>query len=264
MTQTKRAFRNVIHATSAPAALPVDEYLAQIDAFIEAHNPYRQNKVIAAIGNGTASLDVVKRYSKELYYLGLWMTPEFALLIANAPDSDSLLMEDSQHYAHWVQNFADETGYLGDPNHVAMKVTMCRQLGISDEEIRSYVPMPETIGATYTLFYYVRRSYEEALAALGYGRERVAGMSGYAATVYNGLAKHYGIKAKNMEVHAYAETEHGDKAGDLFRQVLGTAELQKRCRRAIEHTILTNEARALAMNRWLDKNEKPSSRRKAG
>jgi pyrroloquinoline quinone (PQQ) biosynthesis protein C len=252
MAETRRAFRDVIHRGAPAVALPVDEYLAQIDAFVEAHHPYRQNKVIAAIGDGSASIDVVRRYAKELYYLGLWMTPEFALLIANAPDADSLVMESSQHYAHWCQNFADEAGYLGDPNHVQMKVEMCRQLGVSDEELHAYVPMPETIGSIYTLLYYCRRSYEEALAALGYARERVAGMSGYAPTIYNGLAKHYGVKAKNMEVHAYAEPEHGDKAGELFRQVAVTADIQKRCRRAIEHTILTNEWRARAMNRWLE------------
>ena len=251
MAETRRAFRDVIHKEATAAAQPVDAYLAGIDAFVEAHHPYRQNRVIPAIGNGSASIEIVRRYAKELYYLGLWMTPEFALLIANAPDADTLTLEHSQHYAHWCQNFADEAGYLRDPNHVLMKVEMCQQLGISVEELRAYVPMPETIGSIYTLLYYCRRSYEEALAALGYARERVAGMSGYAQTLYTGLAKHYGIKAKDMEVHAYAEPEHGDKAGELFRQVVTTADAQRRCRRAIEHTILTNEWRAQAMNRWL-------------
>ena len=36
-------------------ALPVDEFLAGLDRFIDAHNPYRQNKVIPAIGNGTSA-----------------------------------------------------------------------------------------------------------------------------------------------------------------------------------------------------------------
>jgi pyrroloquinoline quinone (PQQ) biosynthesis protein C len=252
MAETARAFKKVVKSRKVEAAKPVDKYLAEIDKFIHEHNPYRQNEVIKAIGKGTASIDVVKRYAKELYYLGLWMTPEFALLVANSPDIYSLTMEDSEHYAHWCQNFADETGYLRDPNHVQMKVDMCHQLGISDKELLAYAPMPETIGSVYTLLYYCRRSYEEGLAAFGYARERVAGLSGYATTVYTGLAKHYGIKAKNMEVHAYAEPEHGDMALDLFRKVLLTADIQRRCRRAIEHTILTNEMRARAMNRWLD------------
>src|SRR5262245_2488253 len=117
-------------------ALPVDDFLAELDAFIEAHSPYTQNKVVPAIGNGTASRDVVKRYAMELYYLGLWMTPEFPLLIANAPDVDSFSMDDSEHYAHWTQNFADETGYLRDPNHVLMKVEYTRALGIPAEDVK--------------------------------------------------------------------------------------------------------------------------------
>lgn len=246
-------FKNVIKAARAPApALPVDAFLAELDAFIEEHSPYRQNRVIPAIGEGRASLDVVKRYAMELYYLGLWMTPEFTLLIANSPDADAFRLEDSEHYHHWVQNFADETGFLRDPNHVVMKVDYTRAFGISDDELRAYVPMPETIGSVYTLLYYCRRSYEEALAALGYARERAAGMSGYAKTLYEGLDKHYGVKVQNLEVHAYAEAEHGDKALELMQRVCITADVQRRVRRAVQHTILTNEWRTFALNRWLE------------
>jgi pyrroloquinoline quinone (PQQ) biosynthesis protein C len=246
-------FKDVIKRDRAPEKpLPVDEFLGELDAFIEAHSPYTQNRVVPAIGNGTASIDVVKRYAKELYYLGLWMTPEFPLLIANAPDTDVFVMDDSEHYAHWAQNFADETGYLRDPNHVLMKVEYTRALEIPDDEVRSYVPMPETIGSVYTLLYYCRRSYEEALGALGYARERAAGRSGYAKTLYQGLWKHYGIKVKDLEVHAYAEAEHGDKALELMQQSCVTAPIQRRVRQAVQHTILTNEWRTWALNRWLD------------
>ena len=246
-------FKDVIKHDRAPErALPVDEFLAGLDAFIERHSPYRQNAVVPAIGEGRAGLEVVKRYAMELYYLGLWMTPEFPLLIANAPDTDAFTMEDSEHYLHWAQNFADESGYLRDPNHVLMKVEYTRAFGIPDEALRAYLPMPETIGSVYTLLYYCRRSYEEALGALGYARERAAGRSGYARTLYEGLWKHYGVKVKNLEVHAYAEQEHGDKALELMQRVCTTPWTQRRVRRAVEHTILTNEWRTWALNRWLD------------
>jgi len=247
------AFKDVIKRGREPErALPVDEFLAGVDTFIAEHNPYRVNKVIPAIGNGRASRDIVKRYAMELYYLGLWMTPEFPLLIANAPDTDAFTMDDSEHYAHWAQNFADETGYLRDPNHVLMKVEYTRALAIPDEEVKAYVPMPETIGSVYTLLYYCRRSYEEALGALGYARERAAGRSGYAKTLYQGLWTHYGIKVKDLEVHAYAEAEHGDKALELMQRACITADVQRRVRRAVQHTILTNEWRTWGLNRWLD------------
>jgi pyrroloquinoline quinone (PQQ) biosynthesis protein C len=245
-------FKDVIKRDRREEALPVDEFLAGLDRFIDQHNPYRQNKLIPAIATGKASLDIVKRYAKELYYLGLWMTPEFPLLIATAPDADALTLEDSEHYAHWVQNFADECGYLRDPNHVLMKIEYTRALGIPDEELKAYVPMPETIGSVFAMLYYVRRSYEEGLAAFGYARERVAGMSGYAKALYEGLAKHYDIRVKDLEVHAYAEQEHGDKALELMQRVCITGYVQRRVRQAVEHTILTNEWRTWALNRWLE------------
>ena len=252
MTQ-ESAFRDVIKRDRTPdAALPVDAFLHELDEFIAAHSPYTQNEVVPAIGAGHASLAIVRRYAKELYYLGLWMTPEFPLLIANAPDVDAFTMDDSEHYLHWAQNFADETGYLRDPNHVLMKVWYTRAFGISDEELAVYEPMPETVGSVFTLLYYVRRSYEEGLAALGYARERAAGRSGYAKTLYIGLEKHYGVKVKNLEVHAYAEADHGDKALELMQRACTTASIQRRVRRAVQHTILTNEWRTWAINRWLD------------
>jgi len=248
----ERAFRDVIKRDRQPdEALPVDAFLRELDEFIEAHSPYTQNEVVPAIGAGRASLGIVRRYAMELYYLGLWMTPEFPLLVANAPDVDAFTMEGSEHYLHWAQNFADETGFLRDPNHVLMKVEYTRAFDVADETLAAYVPMPETIGSVYTLLYYCRRSYEEALGALGYARERAAGMSGYAATLYQGLWKHYGVKVKNLEVHAYAETEHGDKALELMQRACTTAYVQTRVRRAVQHTILTNEMRTWALNRWL-------------
>lgn len=248
----QRAFANVIRTGGVEAPMGIDDFMAELDAFIEEHNPYHHNRVIRAIGDGSASMEVVKRYAKELYYLGRWMTPEFALLIANAPDAHALDLEHSEHYAHWTQNFADEAGYLGDPNHVQMKINHCHDLGITDEELLGYVPMAETIGSVYTLLYYCRRSYEEGLAAFGYARERAAGQSGYAKILYDGLKKHYGITTQNYAVHAYAEEQHGDKALELMRKACLTAGIQRRVRQAVQHTILTNEWRTHALNRWLD------------
>ncbi len=247
-----RAFENVIRGGPQPEPLPVEQYLGELDAFIAAHDPYRINRVVPAIGAGTATLEVVRRYALELYYLGRWMTPDFAMLIANAPDSDVLIVDRSEHYAHWMQNFADEAGYLRDPNHVLMKVEYCHQLGIDDAEIEAYEPMPETVGSVFTLLYYLRRSYEEGLAALGYARERIAGLSGYAAILYRGMKEHYGVDVRNLQVHAYAEPQHGDQARTLLARAATTRSVQQRCRRAVQHTILTNEMRTRALNRWLD------------
>lgn len=244
-------FRNVIRSAAAEEAMPVDAYLADLDRLIAATFTTRDRST-AAIGDGTAPLAYVRQIAKEYYYLGKWMTPEFPLFIANAPDTDALTMDDSEHYAHWCQNFADEVGYLRDPNHVAMKWEWCQQLGITADELQAYVPLPETIGVTFTMLYYVRRSYEEGLAVFGFAGERLAAKSGYAKTMYEGLKQHYGLTVRNFEVHAYAEPDHGDKAEALFRRVVATAPVQRRCREAIRNTMVVRDARSRALNRLLD------------
>lgn len=250
MTATRREFEDVVVRPDGPA-LPVDQYLAELDVLIAEHDYFRQDRVVPAVGAGTASRDVVRRLALEFYTLGRWMTPEFPMLIANAPDVYAFTLDDSVHYKHWAQNFADEAGYLRDPNHVQMKVEFCRQLGCTDDDIRAYEPMPETIAMTFTMLFYVRRSYEEGLAVFGYAGERVAAGSGYARTLYEGLQRHYGLTVTNFEVHAYAEPDHGMRAADLFRQVAVTRGVQARCREAIRNVLLVAEARVRAMNRWL-------------
>ncbi|MGH7893089.1 MAG: iron-containing redox enzyme family protein [Candidatus Binatia bacterium] len=252
MADATRAFSDVVKQREVLPALAVEQYLREIDALIAAHDYFKLDEVTPAIGAGTASRDVVRRVALEYYYLGKWMTPEFAVLVANAPDVYSFTMEHSTHYHHWAQNFADEAGYLRDPNHVQMKVEWCRQLGLTDDDIRSYTPLPETIAMTFTMLFYVRRSYEEGLAVFGYAGERVAAGSGYARTMYDGLKTHYGMTVRNFEVHAYAEPDHGDKASDLFRLVATTRAVQDRCREAIRNFVLTAECRVRAMNRLVE------------
>lgn len=247
----KAMFKNVIRSGAVEEAMPVDEYVKDLDRMIEQICQNR-DRITQAIGSGKASLELVKKIAKEYYYLGRWMTPEFPMFIANAPDAYSLSMDHSEHFAHWSQNFADEVGYLRDPNHVQMKWDWCQQLGINADEVESYVPLPETIAVTFTMLYYVRRSYEEGLAVFGFAGERLAARSGYAKVMYEGLKEHYGMTVKNFEVHAYAEPDHGDKAEELFRKVAITGSVQRRCREAIRNTMILRDARTKALNALLD------------
>jgi pyrroloquinoline quinone (PQQ) biosynthesis protein C len=246
----KAKFKNVIRSGEAEQAMPVDDYLKDLDRMI-AEICRAKDRITASIGSGKAPIDVVRTLAKEYYYLGRWMTPDFSVFIANAPDVYALSMEHSEHFAHWSQNFADEVGFLRDPNHVRMKWEWCQQLGITAEELESYVPLPETIAVTFTMLYYVRRSYEEGLAVFGFAGERLAAKSGYAKVMYEGLKQHYGMEVKNFEVHAYAEPDHGDKAEELFRKVAVSGAVQRRCREAIRNTMIVRDARTAALNRLI-------------
>lgn len=250
--ERRREFKDIIRDdATVEVAMPVDDYLASLDQTIGECLTAR-DRVVPAIEAGTVSLDIVKRLALEFYYLGKWFTPEFPMFIANAPDRGALTMELSEHYHHWCQNFADEGGLLGDPNHVTMKVEFCHQLGLSDQDILDYQPLPETVASVFTCLYYIRRSYEEGLATFGYAGERLAARSGYAKALYEGLKKHYGFTVRNFEVHAYAEPDHGDKAEALLRKVVVTPQIQRMCREAVRNVMLTRNTRVLALNRWLD------------
>ena len=63
---------------------------------------------------------------------------------------------------------------------------------------------------------------------------------------------HYGMEVANFHVHAYAEEDHGDAADYLLRQVAITGLQQHRIRTAITHVFTLRNARAVALNRWLD------------
>jgi pyrroloquinoline quinone (PQQ) biosynthesis protein C len=232
-------------------AVPVDEIMAGLEILQPELAP-TSNLLSERVADGTLSLDAVKRLCKEYYVLGRWYTAEFGSLVSNAPDTDALDLGSSEHFAHWVQNLADETGYAGDRNHVDMKVDWARLMGIRDEELLGYRPMAETIGLVFTSAYYMRRSYEEGLAAFGWAGERFAASTGYARMMYEGLRDHYGIDVENFKVHAYAEVDHGDAADYLLRQVAVTADQQRRIRTAIEHVFILRDARNVALNRWLD------------
>jgi hypothetical protein len=90
-----REFKDVIKSRDLDEAQPIDEYLRGLDELIVATMSGVKDKLTPAIGAGKASRDVVKRIAVEYYYLGKWMTPEFPLLIATAPDTDALKLDAS-------------------------------------------------------------------------------------------------------------------------------------------------------------------------
>jgi pyrroloquinoline quinone (PQQ) biosynthesis protein C len=246
-----RPFADVRGRAAPTEALPIDEFMAELER-IQADTVTTRNQVWQAVADGTLSEEYLRRFCKEYYFLGVWYTAEFGSLVSNSPDTDALDLGSSEHFIHWCQNLADETGFAGDRNHVDMKVEWARMLGITDAELAEYLPLPETIGVVFTSCYFMRRSYEEGLAAFGWAGERFAASTGYAKLMYEGLRDHYGIDVENFRVHAYAEADHGDAADYLLRQVAVTAGVQRRVRKAVQHVFAVRNARNVALNCWLD------------
>ncbi|HEY7135288.1 MAG TPA: iron-containing redox enzyme family protein [Acidimicrobiia bacterium] len=247
-----REFRDIRGSGAENAeALSVPEFMDGLEA-LQAEIATEKNQVWERVADGTLSMELLKRLAKEYYFLGKWYTTEFGSIVSNAPDVDALDLATSEHFQHWLQNLADETGFAGDQNHVDMKIAWARMLGITDDELLSYRAMPESIGSVFTTLFYMRRSYEEGLAAFGWAGERFAASTDYAKKMYEGMRAHYGIEVENFRVHAYAEEDHGDAADYLLRQVATSAGQQRRIRRAVEHVLVCRNARTAALNRWLD------------
>lgn len=251
MSSDTREFKDIRHGTGVAEALPVEEFMASLEQ-VQADICVHRNQVWERVADGTLSVEYLKRFCKEYYFLGKWYTSEFGSIVSNAPDADALDLATSEHFVHWLQNLADETGFTGDRNHVDMKVEWARMMGITDEELMGYVALPETIGMVFTSLYYMRKSYEEGLAAFGWAGERFAASTGYAQKMYEGMRDHYGMDVENFRVHAYAEEDHGDAADYLLRKVALTAEQQRRIRTAVVHVFSCRDQRAVALNRWLD------------
>ncbi|HEX9776301.1 MAG TPA: hypothetical protein VGB83_12085 [Actinomycetota bacterium] len=231
--------------------MTTDGFLSELDEIIARNRA--ENLLYTAVGEGRVSIEVLKRLCKEFYVLGAWYTAEFPVMIANAPDTDALWLESSEHYLHWFRLYAGEVGLLDDPSHVGLKIEWAEQLGVTEVELLGYEPMPESIGSTFTTLYFMRRSYEEGLAAFAYAGERAAGRTNYARTLYEGMRDHYGIEVRNFYAHAYDESEPaGDPAATLLRDVAVTPASQRRVRRAVTLVSRARRARVEAMNRWLD------------
>ena len=165
---TQREFKDIRGAGAECAgALPVDAFMQRLEA-LQAEVATERNRVWERVADGTLSLELLRRLCQEYYFLGKWYTSEFGSLVANAPDVDAVTLGGSEHFVHWTQNLADETGFAGDRNHVDMKVDWARMLGLSDDDLLNYRAMPESIGSVFTTLYYMRRSYEEGLAAFGW------------------------------------------------------------------------------------------------
>lgn len=228
-------------------ALPVEDYLRELDALIDAHDPGAIDRVLPAIATGRAPREVVRRVALEHYCVAKWMTPDVAVLIANAPDVYRFTMDDSVHYRYWARRFVAATGYLGGPSQVDTALDWCRRLGADDDAVRRHTPLPETIAMTFTVLFSVRRSYEEGVAVVGYASERLARRSDPVRKLADGLASHYGVgTAAPGDVPI-----DGPSAAELLRPLVTTRAVQERCLDAIRKFVLTAECRAGAMNRWI-------------
>ena len=216
-----------------------DAWIGELRDLIAEHQ-WTRCEIIRAIAEGRASREAIKRWAMEYYHYSSIATPNAFVMLANAPDR--------QTYAAWGHNMAGELGYLEEPEHLVLLCELPSELGADNEQIASYVPLPATLGAAFTVSYYFRRSFEEGIAA-GVASENMAVEA--MEVIYEGLKRHYAIDSRFFKVHIVAEQEHAQMGLALLKKHAGTPALRQRMKHAILNTCLTKRQMWIACEAFL-------------
>lgn len=228
------------HARSTPDRTDnLDDWIADFRDRIAEHR-WTSCEIIRAIAEGRAPREAIKRWAMEYHYYSTIATANAFVMLANAPDR--------QTYVAWGHNMAGELGYLNEPEHLTLLAELPKELGVDDEQMASYVPLPATLGAAFTASYYFRRSFEEGIAA-GVASENMAVDA--MEVLHEGLKRHYAIDSRFFKVHIAAEQEHAEIGLALLRKYAGTQALRERMGRAILNTCLTKRQMWVACEAFL-------------
>jgi pyrroloquinoline-quinone synthase len=235
----------------ANEAKPVDQFLADLQTFIQQHHP-KNSKIIQGIIDGTASKAALQKFAKEFYAYSAFSLRPFAALVANAPDETS--------YQLMLQNFAGEAGLLTTPPHPVLYRDFTLATGVTEEELEAHVPLPTTLGAMYTLSHFLRGPFDEAIAGFGFAIEGPAAEWG--RLIHDGLRKHYDFDENAMKFWAIhldedeegsgLEEQHGENARRLMTRFASAKEQQARIGKAFMYSALVFENFWNGMDQFLE------------
>ena len=204
-----------------------------------------------AILAGTASQQAIQAFLKEKFFLHWRSEPEIAAMVALAKDRETVLA--------LAKNFSREAGFYQTENHTELYIRFCEALGLTRAEMVEHTPLPETIGAFYTLSYFRRASLEEAIAAFSLaseGRKRAPqGESTGRLKQSEAFVRHYGLTERDVEfwsIHEGAAEDEDIATGiGLVSRFVRTPEQQQRARHAFMMTTLTKQHMYEACDRFL-------------
>lgn len=222
-------------------ALSPQAFVDECFAYKREHAPRGafMQKLIA----GKCRRDELLRWMKEGYYYSEPAEPNIAAWLSLAP-----VVPDKQIYRSIARNLAGEMGYIREAEHYALYIQMLAGVGISLDEVRTYTPLPSTLGAAAGIGYFCRASFEEGLGAFGLAVEmQVPGRPVGAQVIFEALRTHYALDQKTLEfyeVHVEAEDEHGANAMKAVEWFASTYVQQVRVRRAFRWSVLAHTAMA--------------------
>lgn len=239
-------------ATVLDEAKPVNEFLADLEQFVEEHHP-KNTPIIRAIAEGTAPERALKGFAKEIACYSAMTLRPFAALVSNAPDQVA--------YQLALENFASEAGLLNTQSHPELFRDFALGVGAGQEELDQHLPLPSTLGAMYTLERFLRGPFDEAIAGFCFAIEMPAAEWG--KLVYRSLKNNYRLDEKAIRFWALhfgqnadgsgIEDEHAENARRLMQRFASTSTQQARMRKAFTHSVLIFEHLWIGMDVFLNR-----------
>jgi pyrroloquinoline quinone (PQQ) biosynthesis protein C len=240
--------------TAAPEAMPVEEFVDDLVRIMRELKRPEPSRLMVGIFKGTASAEAVAEYTKEQYVYSRFVVHSMASALGKMLERDNFLT--------LAENFSREAGFYQTSNHVEVLVKFGEALGLTRGEIEGHTPLPETLGAMYTVDYFCSRSAMEAVASFSLATEARGEIISQnregkrtAPKLSEVFERNYGLSGDAVEfwrLHEEIEGEDAEQGFRMIRPYADSAYNQHRIRQAVVHTASTFDAMWYAWDRFLD------------
>lgn len=234
--------------------LPVEDFIEDLVRLMRATKRPAPPRFWVAVYTGRASREAIGRYACEQYAYSRHVVHSMAAALANMVEREPFLM--------LSENYSREAGFYQTPNHVELLLDFGAAFGVDRDAMVRHTPLPETLGAMYTLDHFCRRSAAEGVAAFSLATEARGDILSEnregrhdAPPLSTVFREHYGLDDAALRFWRLHEEIEGDDAEQGFRMIRTYADgahAQSLIRRAVLHTSLTFDAMWHAFDRLLD------------
>ena len=235
-------------------SMAVDDFIDDIVTTMRRLKPPRPSRLMVGFFKGTAPRGAVAAYTKEQYHYSRFVVHSMASAIGKMLERENFLM--------LAENFSREAGFYQTRNHVDVLMQFGEAFGLTREEIEEHTPLPETLGAMYTLDHFCNRSPAEAVAAFSLATEARGDILSEnkegkhtAPALSEVFKRNYGLDDHAVEFWSLHEQIEGDDAEMGFKMIRVYADSlhnQRLIRRAVVHTSLTFDSMWHAWDRLLE------------
>lgn len=242
-------------ATPVPTEpLPVDAFVDELVRTMRSLKRAQPSRLMVGIFTGTAPVHAVARYALEQYEYSRFAVNCIAVAIARMLERENFLL--------LSENFSKEAGFYQTGNHVEILIDFGEALGLTRDQIENHTPLPETLGAMYTLAYFCNRSAAEAEASFSIATEARGELLSenrdgkVTIPAFSEVFKrNYGLSDEAVgfwKLHQEIEGDDAEQGFKMIRTYADSSYNQNLIRQAVIQTSLTFDAMWYAWDQFLD------------